>query len=52
MPNLLESHMIIVSNSNGIIICIDMRSANDAIKRTRHVTPTIDEIIASVNNCI
>ena len=45
--------MIIVpkNNSSDIRICIDMRSANEAIKRTRHVTPTIDEIIASVNNC-
>ena len=38
-------------NSSDIRICIDMRSANEAIKRTRHVTPTVDEIIASVNNC-
>ena len=45
--------MIIVPKHNisGIRICIDMRSANEAIKRTRHVTPSIDEIIASVNNC-
>ena len=45
--------MIIVPkhNSSDIRICIDMRSDNEAIKRTRHVTPTIDEIIASVNNC-
>ena len=43
------SPVIIVSkhNSSDIRICIDMRSANEAIKRTRHVTPTIDEIIAS-----
>ena len=38
-------------NSSDIRICIDMRSANEAIMRTRHVTPTIYEIIASVNNC-
>ena len=38
-------------NSCDIRICIDMRYANEAIKRIRHVTPTIVKIIASVNNC-
>jgi hypothetical protein len=26
-------------------VCVDMRQANQAIKRERHVTPTIKEII-------
>lgn len=33
-------------NSPGEIrLCIDMREANEAILRTRHVTPTLDEFI-------
>ena len=36
-------------NPNDIRLCIDMREANVAIKRERHDTPTIDEIIAELN---
>ncbi|XP_038060081.1 uncharacterized protein K02A2.6-like [Patiria miniata] len=32
-----------------IRMCVDMRNVNKAIKRERHVTPTIDDIIADVN---
>lgn len=32
-----------------IRMCIDMRAANKAILRERHVTPTIDDIISSIN---
>lgn len=34
---------------NQIRICVDMRAPNKAIQRERHLTPTIDEIIAKVN---
>ena len=30
-------------------VCVDMRQANQAIKRERHVTPTIKEIIGDLN---
>ena len=30
-------------------ICVDMRQANKAIKRERHVTPTVKEIIGDLN---
>ena len=30
-------------------VCLDMRKANQAIKRERHVTPTIKEIIGDLN---
>ena len=30
-------------------VCVDMRSANRAIKRERHVTPTLSEIISELN---
>ena len=32
-----------------IRMCVDMRSVNKAIQRERHVTPTIDDVIAHVN---
>nr|XP_006823364.1 PREDICTED: uncharacterized protein LOC102803828 [Saccoglossus kowalevskii] len=32
-----------------IRICVDIRSANKAILRERHVTPTLDDIIADLN---
>ncbi len=35
-----------------IRICVDMRSANKAIQRERHVTPTIDDIITQVNGAV
>ena len=33
-----------------IRICVDMRAVNKAIIRERHVTPTIDDIIAKLSN--
>lgn len=37
-------------NSPGEIrLCIDMREANEAILRTRHVTPTLDEFIKDLS---
>lgn len=36
--------------SKEIRICVDMRVANRAIKRERHPSPTVDDIIAAVNN--
>ncbi|XP_038063006.1 uncharacterized protein LOC119733689 [Patiria miniata] len=32
-----------------IRMCVDMRNVNTAIKRERHITPTIDVILAQVN---
>ena len=32
-----------------IRMCVDMREANQCVLRTRHVTPTIDELIADLN---
>ena len=34
---------------NEIRLCVDMREANKAIQRTRHVTPTVEEIISDLN---
>jgi hypothetical protein len=32
-----------------IRICVDMREANKAVVRTRHITPTIEDLIADLN---
>ncbi|KAK3103818.1 hypothetical protein FSP39_022146 [Pinctada imbricata] len=36
-------------NPNQIRICVDMRKANKAIERERHLTPTIDDLIMDLN---
>lgn len=36
-------------NPDAIRLCIDMRAVNEAIARERHVTPTIDDIMAKLN---
>ena len=33
-------------------MCVDMRSANKAILRTRHITPTIEEIVSDLNGAV
>ena len=34
---------------NEVRICVDMRKPNLAIKRTRHIIPTVDDIIVDLN---
>ena len=34
---------------NQIRICVDMRSANKAVKHERHVTPTIENLLSDLN---
>ena len=36
-------------NPEKIRICVDMRAANKAINRERHITPTIDDVITELN---
>ena len=36
-------------NPSEIRLCVDMRNVNQAIKRERHITPTIDDIIVALN---
>jgi hypothetical protein len=36
-------------NPDEIRICVDMRNVNNAIKRERHITPTVDDIIIALN---
>lgn len=35
-----------------IRMCVDMRCANRAIQRERHVTPTVDDILAALNGSV
>ena len=40
-------------NPDEVRICVDMRKANMAVQRERHLTPTVDEIINDLNGaCI
>ena len=39
------------TNPNKVRICVDMRAANEAIKRVKHPMPTLDEIIHDLNGC-
>ena len=39
-------------NLDKIRICVDMREANRAIKRERHITPTTDDIIHTLNGSV
>ena len=42
--------VVVAPKKNGEIrICVDMRKANEAIKRERHITPTINDIIFKLN---
>ncbi|XP_014664198.1 PREDICTED: uncharacterized protein K02A2.6-like [Priapulus caudatus] len=36
-------------DSEAIRICVDMRNVNTVIKRERHIIPTVDDLIASLN---
>ena len=37
------------NDPNSIRLCVDMREANKAVMRERHLTPTIDDIIHDLN---
>ena len=44
------SPLVIVPKKNsGVQLCVDMHMANKAIRRERHPTPTIDDLIHSMN---
>ena len=44
------SPIVVVPKKSGAVrICVDMREANKAIKREKHLMPTIDDLIAHLN---
>ena len=44
------SPLVVIPKKNGEIrLCVDMRMPNKAIRRERHPTPTIDDLIHSFN---
>ena len=49
-PTPWVSPLVITPKKSGDVrICVDMRMANTAIKRERHPTPTIDDLIHTLN---
>ena len=42
-------HVVKKPRSDNIRICVDIRAPNKAIKRERHIVPTVDDIITSLN---
>jgi len=51
-PTPWVSPVVIVSkpkNPEKVRVCVDMRCANQAIRRERHITPTVDDIISDLN---
>lgn len=39
-------------NSKGLRLCVDMRTVNEAILRTRYPIPTIDELLIDMNGAV
>ncbi len=41
--------MAVPKKDGGVRICVDMRAANEAIKRVRHPIPTVEDISFDLN---
>ena len=41
--------MVVPKDSEEVRICVDMREANRAVKREKHLMPTTDDLIADLN---
>ena len=49
-PTPWVSPLVIIPKKNGgVRVCVDTRMANAAIKRERHPTPTVDDLIHILN---
>ena len=49
-PTPWVSPLVIVPKKSGEVhLCVDMREANKAVKRVKHLMPTIDELITDLN---
>ncbi|GFR73036.1 retrovirus-related Pol polyprotein from transposon 297 [Elysia marginata] len=42
--------VVIPKKTGGVRLCVDMRRANEAIKRERHPMPTLEEVINELNS--
>ena len=47
----LNPIVVVQKGKNDIRICLDMRSANKAITRTRYPTPVIDDLLIKLKDC-
>ena len=45
----ISSIVVVPKKSGEVRICVDMRDANKAVKRGKHLMPTIDDLIADLN---
>ena len=41
--------VVVPKNSGQVRLCVDMREANKAVKREKHLMPTIDDLVADLN---
>ena len=49
-PTPWVSPILVVPKSSGEVrICVDMREANKAVKREKHLMPTIDDLVTDLN---
>ena len=49
-PTPWVSPIVVVPKSSGQVrLCMDMREANKAVTRERHLMPTIDDLVADLN---
>ena len=49
-PTPWVSPIVVVPKSSGEVrLCVDMREANKAVKREKHLMPTIDDLVADLN---
>ena len=49
-PTTWVSPIVVVPKSSGQVrICVGMREANKAVKRQKHLMPTIDDLVADLN---
>jgi hypothetical protein len=41
--------VVVPKDSGEVRICVDMREANQAVKREKHLMPTVDDLITDLN---
>jgi hypothetical protein len=52
-PTPWVSPLVVIPKKNGEVrVCVDMRRANEAVLRSRHPIPTVDDIIQNFNGAV